>query len=125
MQTEEQHKITPWLVAERFLDLEAMGGRELVRERLLTANAHLWVSPERDAVAVTEVSDDNNLNLWSAGGNIANLLPFLPHVETFAVGMNCKAVEVPAVEPWASVLTDFGYQRDGDDMVKALPLVAH
>jgi len=118
--TENQDgKVKVWDFARALLDLEAMGGADFVCDRITNYHAHLWIAPDQKAVAVTEVSDENRLHVWGAGGDLASLLPLLPSVEQFAAAMGCTALEVPALDGWRDILADLGFEQNGDEMVKA------
>jgi hypothetical protein len=88
-----------------------------IHERLLDGRAHLWCG--RNSAAVTEITDDNILRIWMAGGNLREIMSRLPDVEAFAKAVGCVGVETEGRGGWLRVLSQHGYVYDGQRLIKS------
>ena len=109
--------MTPWDHARQFLPFKYVSEEEIY-ERLLKGLAHLWVGP--DSAAVTEVTDENTLRIWLAGGSLKGLMPRLVDVEGFAKSLGCSAVELEGRKGWLRILSPRNYVYDGQRLIKWL-----
>lgn len=104
-----------WNEAKAFLPFKHVTEQE-VFERLLTGRAHLWCGNK--CSGVTEVTDENALHVWLAGGSLDGLIAMLPDVEAFAKAMHCASIELTGRKGWQRIFPRFGYAFDGVKMVK-------
>lgn len=85
--------------------------------RIQQGTAHLWTA--ETATGVTEY-DGKDLHIWLAGGKLSGLLAMLPSVESFARVSACNRVILGGRKGWRRVFLRFGYEPQGNDMVKVL-----
>lgn len=109
--------LSAWERARLLLPLKGIDEADLL-DRLLTKRAHLWISA--DSAGVTEITDNNTLHVWLAGGTLAGLLDMLADVEGFARVLGCRAVELSGRKGWHRVMTKYGFVRHGQEMLKVL-----
>jgi hypothetical protein len=108
--------LTPWQIALQYLPESDIAPLSLVHERILQNRAQLWLGD--GCAGVTEVSDDNRLHIWTAGGSMKGLLDMLESVEWTALLTGCKGVFLGGRKGWRRVFAKYGYAFDGEDMVK-------
>lgn len=83
-----------------------------VRATILAGNATLWPL-ERSAV-VTEILEypaKRVLRIWLAGGELSELLAFLPAADNYAHECGCSAIEIDGRKGWARVLPGYTEAR--------------
>jgi len=108
--------VTLWEACRRFIPDTPDTPHSLIEQRLLEQRAQLW--PGRGCAGVTEVTDDNKLHVWQAGGSMAGLLDMLESVEWFALLNGLDGVVLGGRKGWHRVLKRYGYAPEGDEMVK-------
>ena len=108
--------LTPWQIAAQYLPESDIAPLSLLEERVLADRAQLWLGD--GCAGVTEVTDDNRLHIWVAGGSMAGLLDMLESVEWFALLTGCKGVELSGRKGWQRVMAKYGYAFNGAEMVK-------
>lgn len=105
-----------WGYARRYLPFSEEAPEAEVIEHLQEQRAQLWVGT--GCAGVTEVTDDQNMHVWLAGGDIDGLLDMLPSVTLWAGVNDCVAVEVNGRKGWSRVLKNFDFVRNGDSMLR-------
>lgn len=104
--------MTAWECACQYLRFRDDAQKAEILDHLTGGTAHLWIG--HNCAGVTEVTDDNWLHIWEAGGEMQGLLELLGSVEEFARSAGCKGVELSGRKGWSRVLNKFGFSSDGD-----------
>lgn len=85
---------------------------EAVEQEIRAGRAVFWPM-ERSAV-VTQIHEHPTgrvLRIWLAGGNLGELLHFLPAADNYARTQGCKQVEIEGRPGWERVLPGYAKQR--------------
>jgi hypothetical protein len=85
---------------------------DAVEQEIREGRAVLWPL-ERSAV-VTQIHSHPNgrvLRLWLAGGEMVELMRYMPAVDNYALAQGCIAVEIEGRPGWERVLKDYTKRR--------------
>lgn len=99
-----------WERCKTFLEPACEDGWTIdaVEQEIRSRRASLW--PLENSAGVTQVQDRPNgriLLIWMAGGDLDELLHYLPAMETYARVQGCDAIEVNGRAGWERVLPGF------------------
>ena len=81
-----------------------------VKRALFENRAQFW--PGKNAAIVTEIQtypNDKAIQVWLAGGDMAEILAMAPGIESWARLQGCTTVLIEGRQGWAKVLREQGY----------------
>jgi hypothetical protein len=88
---------------------------------LARGRAQLWLVCDPAPIAAMVTRDgDTEFEIWLAGGRCLSLLAFLEPIETAFRDTGKTRGRLKGRNGWARVLSPFGWQADGDELVKEL-----
>ena len=92
--------------------LEGLWTLEAVEQEIREGRAVLW--PMERSACVTQIHAHPKgrvLRLWLAGGDLQELLHFLPVADMYAAEQGCMAIEIEGRAGWEKVLTGYSKRR--------------
>lgn len=92
---------------------------EELRAELSANRATLWTG-EASAMVMQLLTPPPTLHIWLAGGDLDDLLSLRGGMEAWARSQGCEWVTINGRRGWNRVLASFGYERDGEELRKAL-----
>lgn len=114
----------PWLEAAlcALNDKRPLYSMADVESALAVNRARLW-SGERSCV-LTAVDDyptgERVLDVWLAGGDLAEMTTVFPIIEAWACGAGCTQVHITGRPGWDRVMRDYGFEYYATQLRKVL-----
>ncbi len=111
-----------WAAVVRLLDPAVArygNGWDEVNEALASNRAQLWVAydGEPSAAMVTQVGG-GELQVWFAGGRLLGIVPYLDWIIEASKEAGTTCGRICGRRGWERVLKQFGWKREGADLVK-------
>lgn len=93
---------------------------EQVRAELMAGRAQLWLG--KQSCVLTKVLENHQriFHIWSAAGDLNEILSLLPGGEAWARGQGCSVMSVNTRRGWSRPLRKRGFEAVDGELRKAL-----